>query len=82
MRPNKVSSLCPAKITSRFTEKPKLYLEVFDMEMILGVIIGLLIGCAWGMLFIKLLCSKNPDYMKSFEESCGYIYEESEEDET
>ena len=51
------------------------------MEMILGVIIGLLIGCAWGMLFIKLLCSKNPDYMKSLEESCGYIYEESEEDE-
>lgn len=82
MRPSKASSLYHAKFTNRFTEKSKSYLEVFDMEIILGVIIGLLIGCAWGMLFVKLLCSKNPDYMKSFEESCGYIYEESEEDET
>ena len=70
-----------AKFASPIMGKPKLYLEVFDMKTILGVTTGLLVGVALGMAGVATLCIKSHSYMKFFAETCGYRYEESEEDE-
>ena len=61
--------------------KPKLYLEVFDMKTVLGVTTGLLVGVALGIAGVTALCMTDHHFMKFFAETCGYNYEESEEDE-
>ena len=70
-----------ANFASPIMGKPKLYLEVFDMKTILGVTTGLLVGVALGVAGFTALCIADPHYMKFFAETCGYNYEESEEDE-
>lgn len=52
------------------------------MKTILGVTTGLLTGVALGIAGVAVLCADNRHFMKFFAETCGYRYEESEEDET
>lgn len=52
------------------------------MKTILGVTTGLLTGVALGIAGVTVLCADNRRFMKFFAETCGYRYEESEEDET
>ena len=70
-----------AKFTSCIMGKPKLYLEVFDMKTILGVTTGLLVGVALGIAGTTVLCASDHHFMKFLAETCGYNYQESEEDE-
>lgn len=70
-----------AIFTSCIMGKPKLYLEVFDMKTILGVTTGLLVGVALGIAGAAVLCASDHHFMKFFAETCGYNYQESEEDE-
>jgi hypothetical protein len=56
-------------------------LEVFDMKTILGVTTGLLVGVALGIAGAAVLCASDHHFMKFFAETCGYNYQESEEDE-
>lgn len=70
-----------AKFASCIMGKPKLYLEVFDMKTILGVTTGLLVGVALGIAGAAVLCASDHHFMKFFAETCGYNYQESEEDE-
>lgn len=51
------------------------------MKTILGVTTGLLAGIALGIAGVTVLCSTDKHFMKFFAETCGYNYEESEEDE-
>lgn len=52
------------------------------MKTILGVTTGLLVGAALGIAGVAVLCANDRHFMKYFAETCGYKYEESEEDET
>lgn len=52
------------------------------MKTILGVTTGLLAGVALGIAGVTVLCNTDEHFMKFFAETCGYRYEESEEDET
>ena len=51
------------------------------MKTILGTMTGLMVGVVLGMAGVTTLCIKSHSYMKFFAETCGYRYEESEEDE-
>lgn len=51
------------------------------MKTILGVTTGLLVGVVLGIAWVTTLCVKSHSYMKFFAETCGYNYQESEEDE-
>lgn len=51
------------------------------MKTILGMTTGLLAGVAFGIAGVTVLCISDRNFMKFFSESCGYRYEESEEDE-
>lgn len=51
------------------------------MKTILGMTTGLLVGVALGIAGAAVLCSRDRHFMKFFAETCGYKYEESEEDE-
>lgn len=51
------------------------------MKTILGVTTGLMVGVVLGMAGVTTLCIKSHTYMRFFAETCGYRYEESEEDE-
>lgn len=51
------------------------------MKTILGVTTGLMVGVALGMAGVTALCITDKYFMKFFAETCGYRYEESEEDE-
>ena len=70
-----------AEFASCIMGKPKLYLEVFNMKTILGVTTGLLAGVALGIAGAAVLCASDHHFMKFFAETCGYNYQESEEDE-
>lgn len=51
------------------------------MKTFLGVTTGLMVGVVLGISGITTLCIKSHAYMKFFAETCGYNYQESEEDE-
>lgn len=51
------------------------------MKTVLGVTTGLMVGVVLGIAGVTTLCIKSHTYMKFFAETCGYRYEESEEDE-
>ena len=51
------------------------------MKTILGMTTGLLAGVALGIAGVTVLCIGDSHFMKFFAETCGYRYEESEEDE-
>ena len=51
------------------------------MKTILGVTTGLLVGVALGIAGVAVLCESDDHFMKFFAETCGYVYEESKEDE-
>lgn len=51
------------------------------MKTILGVTTGLLAGTAIGAIWLTMTCINSHQFMKFFAETCGYKYEESEEDE-
>ena len=51
------------------------------MKTILGVTTGLLVGVALGIAGTTVLCASDHHFMKFFAETCGYNYQESEEDE-
>ena len=51
------------------------------MKTILGVTTGLLAGAILGVAGVTAWCISDHHFMKFFAETCGYRYEESEEDE-
>ena len=82
MRPSKVSSLFTQILQVVLWGNLNYILEVFDMKTILGVTTGLLVGVALGIAGVTALCMTDHHFMKFFAETCGYNYQESEEDET
>lgn len=51
------------------------------MKTFLSMTTGLMVGIVLGMAGVTTLCIKSHAYMKFFAETCGYKYQESEEDE-
>ena len=51
------------------------------MKTFLGVTTGLMVGVALGIAGVTALCMTDSYFMKFFAETCGYNYQESEDEE-